>query len=373
MVEDRLSKYKSIARQVLDGKITIDSVSEFKTLLQILPDNPGLHAIFADLLENKKKFNAAAISYNTATDLYIRSGMLLSAILTKMMFWRIHKPSFQEVREFFSSIRKEKYQETDLSKFFNGLIFPELIAIVNCLERVRLSAGQIVRKTGDEEDYLYFIASGIVKDTIYKSLETGNKADKGKSKFLSENDVFGDIFPFEEKRISRFDTETTCGVELARISKKRLVGISRKFPNVARGLMILLDATSKKKHANDARKMRTADRRPFVASVGLEILPDDSSDVPIVLQGCTENISIGGVCVVLNKKYVDIIHHLESESNSKLRISFTGKAMTMKVAGTVMWSKNIFADNENKIELGIQFRGMTPKMSAMLVLFADIL
>ena len=80
-MKDRLNKHRSIARHIIDGTITIDSVSEFESMLHIFPDNAALHAAFADLLVKKKMSDAAAKSYSRAADLYIRSEMMLPAIL----------------------------------------------------------------------------------------------------------------------------------------------------------------------------------------------------------------------------------------------------------------------------------------------------
>ena len=122
----------------------------------------------------------------------------------------------------------------------------------------------------------------------------------------------------------------------------------------------------------DAHEMRKTDRRSMVASVVLEIIPEDSSDMPALLHGYTENISIGGICVVLNEKYVEIIHHFEAQPNPELWVCFSKRPMTLKVAGILIWSRNVLTEIGNKLKLGIQFKGLTPKMNAMLVSFIDI-
>ena len=46
----QLSKQISIAKHIINGSITIDSVQEFQGVLQIFPNDPALHRAYADLL-----------------------------------------------------------------------------------------------------------------------------------------------------------------------------------------------------------------------------------------------------------------------------------------------------------------------------------
>jgi hypothetical protein len=372
-VQDRLDRHRSIAKHIIEGTITIDSVSEFESMLHIFPDNPALHAAFGDLLHKKKIMDTAARSYGKAAELYKNAHMMLSAILAKIMEWRIKQPPHPEARAFFSAIREANFPDTPLRNFFNSLPYTELVAVTNRMARIRLPSGQVIKKMGDAENDLYFIATGSVRDTIYKPLKSDEKAQQKYSIYLTVNDIFGDIFPFAEEKISQTYTETVSGVELARISKKRLMEVCKKYPNVAKALGILFEAGSKKTHADPARGIRGANRYPLPINMNLEIFPDDSDDSPIVLKGYSRDISVGGVCIVLDARYANTMGMIKSLRGTEIQVCFPGESLRLNVSGNVVWRKKVFYEGDTTLALGIQFKEMTPKMRGMLVVFADMI
>jgi hypothetical protein len=241
------------------------------------------------------------------------------------------------------------------------------------MARVRLPPGQVIKKIGDAENNLYFIATGSVRDTIYKPLKSDEKTQQKYSVYLTVNDIFGDIYPFADQKFSQSYMETVSGVELARISKKRLMEVCIKFPNVAKALGVLFEASSKNKHADPSRGVRSTDRYPLPINMNLEIFPDDSDDSPVVLQGHSRDISVGGVCIVLNAKYANTMGMIKSLRNTDIQVSFPGESMRLNVSGNVVWSKKVFFEGDSTLALGIQFKEMTPKMRGMLVVFANMI
>ena len=93
----------SIAAQIIDGSIKIESTSEFENILQIFPNDPALLRAYGDLQTTKNKSGVAAQSYGKAARLFIDSGMTLQAIVSKSLQWKIYPPSDpNEIRQFFS-------------------------------------------------------------------------------------------------------------------------------------------------------------------------------------------------------------------------------------------------------------------------------
>ena len=144
-MENKINKHRSIARHIIDGSISIDSVSEFKNMLKIFPDNPALHSAFADLLAQKNLMQEAANFYGKAAGLYIGSGMLLPALLNKIMEWRVIKPTHQQARPFYDILKEADFEFTPLQVFFKSLSYPEIVAVTNRMARVRLPAGQMAQ------------------------------------------------------------------------------------------------------------------------------------------------------------------------------------------------------------------------------------
>ena len=47
--------------------------------------------------------------------------------------------------------------------------------------------------------------------------------------------------------------------------------------------------------------------------------------------------------------------------------------MTVSVTGKIVWNKEVAVGAEKTVALGIQYMNLTPKLSGLLVVFADIL
>ena len=76
-MKGQLSKQISIAKHIIDGSITIDSISEFQGMLQIFPNDPALRRAYAALLARRQILASAAQSYHQASEQYAAAGLLL--------------------------------------------------------------------------------------------------------------------------------------------------------------------------------------------------------------------------------------------------------------------------------------------------------
>lgn len=368
-----LDKKITLAERIFEGSVTIDSVKELEGMLQIFPNDPALHRAYSDLLTRKKSFDEAAKNYHKSTDLFIASGKMLPAILCKLHQWRLKKPFQQEVRQFYSLLLGGNYHETALTTFLNRLSFPEFIALINRVQQIRLPAGRAVIKIGDVEKALFWIVSGTLKSTTYQPLKK-NKTDHRKSTlFLSENHFFGDIYPFEEQKLSQSYTVTASRVELIKFSKSQLVTACKKYPNIELGIIDLVNARSKASDRGLLRTARKTERQKLQLRMNLKIYPDALSRHPVVLNGHSKDVSVGGMCIVLDAKHTSIPAVEKSIKNAKIEVCLTVEAMTVNVTGTVVWKKQVVFEGAKTVALGIQFEEMSPKLSGLLVVFADML
>ena len=70
-----LSNHISVAEQIIDGSITIDSIEEFKSILKIFPNDPALQKAFSNLLRKEKRAEEAAKSFEaTVKQLFEQTG-----------------------------------------------------------------------------------------------------------------------------------------------------------------------------------------------------------------------------------------------------------------------------------------------------------
>lgn len=368
-----LNQTISIAKHIVDGSITIDSISEFRSILRIFPNDAALHRVFADLLVRKKSFEAAMRSYSKAATLNIESGMMLQAIICKILEWRLKKPTRQRAQRFYRSLSGGKYHQTPLNVFINSLSFTEFTALVNQMTRVRMAAGRTVRKIGDRETDLYLIVTGNLKATTLLPLNGNQEGPPKTIVYLSENDFFGDIYPYDSEKISQAFVETITAAELVKISKVKLKRICKKYPNIELGLIDLFKARSEIGAESLLRKVRLIDRHKLPIKIDLQIYPGKSGDHTIVLDGYTRDVSIGGMCIVLDAKYAHVPSMYQDIKNARIQISMPGDAMKISVVGKIVWRKQVSAEDQKTVALGIQYQNMTPKLSGLLVVLADIL
>ena len=368
-----LSKQIDIAKHVIDGSLTIDSIKEFEGILQIFPKDPELHRAFSDMLMRKKRYAKAAEAYHKSADLFISSGKILPALLCKRLQWRLKKPSRNEAIRFYNTLLSGSYHETSLKLFFSSLSFSELIALMNYMERLRLPAGKTVKKIGDSEKAIYFVVSGSLRSTQYQPLKK-NESNHAKSTIqLSENDFFGSIYPFEKDNVSQSYTETASRVELIKLSKSQLIKVCKKYPNIELGLIDLVKARSNGNDTEALRTVRKTERHQLPLRMNLRIYPDAMSHHPVVLDGYSKDVSVGGMCIVLDAKYANVPTVYKSIQNAKIEISLPGEALTISVTAAIAWSKEVYHQGQKTVALGIEFEEMSPKLSGLLVVFADIL
>ncbi|MBW2479418.1 MAG: hypothetical protein JRF38_05470 [Deltaproteobacteria bacterium] len=372
-MNNQISKHISIAKHIVDGSLTIDSVKEFRSVVRIFPNDAALHRVYADLLARKNSPKPAAATYRKAATLYIESGMMLQAVVCKILEWRLDPPTPQKARRFYQALNGGRYHETSLNVFFSSLSFPEFAAVVNQLKRVRVAAGKTIKKIGAQENFLYFIAAGNVTATTLHPL-TEKEKEAGKSKaYLMENDFFGDIYPFESDKISQSYFETTAVTELIKISRSALKRLCKKFPNIELGIIDLLKARSAAEDDDILRKVRRTARHHLPIKMDLQIYPGKSGHHPIVLEGYSRDVSIGGMCIVLDPGYEHLPSMYREIKDSRVQISMANEAMKLSVAGKMVWSKAVDFEGQKTIALGIQYQNMTPKLSGLVVVFADIL
>jgi len=290
---------RNTIEHVIDGSIVINSIDLMLDILKKYPAEPDLVRIYADLILKYKMHEAAAKAYNRAAILFLNSGKMLPAIVAKISQWHIEMPSDQHVKSFLSELdsNNNHNRELPIGHFFSKLSIHELKALCSLFENIRLPDGQVVKEIGDTEDHLFFIVSGRLKDSIYLTLQNQRKVFRKPTLTLSENDFFGDIYPFNKEQRSQSYIETLEPVELVRIPKEKLMRICRKYPNIELGIIDLLSIRSITDKEAPVDEIRRETRHKFTLRLELEIYPEYAPDQAIYLEGDSEDISIGGMSI----------------------------------------------------------------------------
>ena len=357
-MDEPIDRQESLVTRIIDGSITIDSLKEFENLLKIFPDNPRLHRVFADFLTQKKPFDAVN-AYEISANLFTKAGQLLQAIVSKIFEWRLAKPSHQEEQEFYSDLHKGSSKEVPVQRFFAGLVFEQLIAFMNELTPRYIPEQTMMKKFGDRETHMSFVVSGALEQTTHHPLKKYEKVREKTKKDLIENDFFGEIYPFEEEKVSQTDIKTITRVELAEISKSMLTKICRQNPDVELLVDHLYLARLKSDEKEFAKIVRKTVRHQVPTQINLKVFQDHGDKAPLELSGFTNDISLGGASVVLGATY-QVGHSFNLIGrNVKIQMCLPIESIVINMLGTIVWGKDVPLEGKTTTIVGIQFKEMT--------------
>jgi hypothetical protein len=187
---------------------------------------------------------------------------------------------------------------------------------------------------------------------------------------LAENDFFGEIYPFNKEHRSLSYVETLEPVELVRIPKEKLMRICRKYPNIELGIIDLLSIRSLNDSAEPSEKIRNETRHKFTLRLQLEIYPEHSPDRAIHLEGDSEDISIGGMSIIIDPTAAadsNAVSSLEkSIPNAKINVSVVTHTLLLKISGRIIWRREVVSNGAKTFAIGMQFDEMSPKIRGLL-------
>lgn len=366
MIDKGMDTQSSIVKRVIDGSVTIDSVEEFEHIVRIFPDDPGVYRAFADLLAEKKSLDAAASAYRRASRLFLDLGMLLQAMVAKILEWRIVQPSHREGRAFYWAIQATIHPEFPVGDFISNLTYPELVAVMVNLIRVRFPADKIVKSAGDPAQDLFFVVSGGLRETRHDILAEQGEGKESPPIDLAANDCFGDIYPLESRKMSESEVKTVTRVELVKISRERLMEICQKYTNIERGLERLYAAHFQDDGEKAPRMVRKMTRHQLPTRVRLNIYSQESNSNPVLVEGFTEDISLGGACLLLGDRYRTGPAELLKGKKVGVEIDLPKADLQVHVPGFIVWSKDVSSEEEKTTAVGVEFSELSEEDRAAL-------
>lgn len=347
-----------IVQRIIEGSLRLSSIDEFEKLLANYDDNPDIHREYADFLSQRKYVDDAYSAYNKAADLYIQTDKALQAIVAKIRAWSLVKPSHEQGRAFYADIRRTTSGTSALQTFFSELSYPEFIGIMLRMIRIRFPADQFIVKYGDPANDIYFIVSGTVEERMHMPAGKRGESPGTAVKFLSDNDIFGEIFPLEQFNVSPSDIKTVTAVELVKIKKPILTEIIKKHSGIQKRLINLYKGPSGNAKDRSWTSVRRSVRHEIPIKVHLTVaLKDDTSELAAV--GYTRDISLGGACIELIEQRWGALLESIVDAESILQIYLPNVDEMLEIPGTVLWMKKEMQAQEEVPIIGIQFNKLS--------------
>ena len=371
LIDTQYDDQINIADHIINGSIEIRSIEAFKEILKRFPDNWALLKMYAEMLQKKGLPEEALKTYANASKNSLEANKVLEAITYKILQWRIAKPEKLEAQKELTEIKKNIGEDTPLQIIFGNLSFQEIIAIFSQIEIVNYTAGKVIKKIGDIEDNLYFVVSGTLKDSFFLTIENDEKIYRKPTIYRTENDFFGDIYPFDRENKCKSYIESMEQVVLIRITRKKLFAICQKYQKIELALMDLFNIRSKIDVGDSHAKLRRSQRFQLMLSLNLIVYPKASSKKTINLNGFTSDISISGMCYILDDESYKLSLNNPTFSqtlqNAQVQINLSVESLSLTVKGRVAWKREVSFEGRKTLSLGISFETLSPKIKGMLI------
>jgi CRP-like cAMP-binding protein len=342
-------------------------------LLNMFPKDAALHRSLADWLARSGKSAAAIETYEAAARLFLNQGNVLPAVAAKLMQWGRVKPTHEDIQALYSRVRSCQTGKYPLADFFIRLAYPEMVAVLSVMELIEAPIGRAVRKFGTVENHLYLVVSGAFSSTRFMPPNGREDPLSGNPVILRENDVFGTIFPLDRQTVSPAFVKALSSSEAIRISKQRLVDACRAYPSVTAALEKLCTGKAQTAGSSEARTQSADNRRSMTLRLTVAFASQADENPMTVLEGHSNNISVGGACVVLAATGNEKLPPALTGQDVRIRVSLPGDSVAIDILGRTAWVHPAIVEGKVCIVLGIQFKQMTPQMIGYLMILSEIL
>jgi hypothetical protein len=147
--------------------------------------------------------------------------------------------------------------------------------------------------------------------------------------------------------------------------------ISKRYPNVELGLIDLYKVRKQAGHEVVKSSVRKIGRHQLPLKINLHIFTDTDQKEPLILDGYSRDVSVGGLCVILDGKYKSIRSIYKTVKTAKIEMSLPEEELALKVSGNIVWSREFSWKNKKIVALGFRFKEMSPKFRGMFFMMAD--
>lgn len=349
---------RSILNRLVEGSLNLGSEKEYQDLMSLFPNKGEIARAYGDFLSEREKMNEAFRNYTHASRLFLGEGKTFQSIVSKILAWRIFKPTHAEGRTFHLALQASVKEESPLRYLFNNIAYQELIALMLRLVRVQFHAGQTIIHTGQVCEDIFFVVSGTLEESTAHSVGTKENRSELSRQRLFDNDIFGDIFPIHKNTTSLSDIKAVTRVEVVKIGKAGLVETCKKYPRLEQLFSRLYKGPSGGINGRSWPKVRRSTRHDNPVRVTVMLALRQRDPTPIAFEGMSRDISLGGACIDLGLKYGSLRTETLSNTKSIMEIRLpTGEGIS--IPGWIAWSKKIEEPGGTSIIAGIKFEPLS--------------
>jgi CRP-like cAMP-binding protein len=364
---------RNIIDQFLQSEIKVQCPEILRGLLKQYPEEPSLLKMYADLLNKSDVANASHKIYQKAAKIFLDKGRIIRAVAAKLAQWQICTPDHNEVIEFIMDLQKSSRGEKALNRFLRELKPEEAAALLSEFELSQFNSKSVIKSAGDLEDRLYFVVSGTLKDSLFLAIDNNEKLYRTPTAYLSEEDYFGNVYPFDQATECRSQIESTSKVELISISKGNLTQICKNYPSIERQLIELLQIRAFNSVGNQPKRLRSEKRIKLHLNFGLEIILKTNAHTSIYVTGYSNDVSIGGICLILDEISLSSASEIPTFEKffdrAEVRVSLQIENLTLQLPGKIQWSRKVFQNSRTSMAIGIQFSEISPRLRGLLLAF----
>lgn len=365
---------KTTADHIVDGSVLIDSMEAFASILKDFPGRPELLRMHADLLAERRLIKAAVRRYNEAASLFLDSGRLLQAWVSKILQWQLQRPSRDQLLEFHRAIESTPHNGSPADDFLQNLDPLERMAVFSHSRRIAAPAQQNILLAEKRHADLYLVVSGGLRESCFEMISQKPTFRRETCRVLAESDSFGEVYPFSEEVPAQPHVVTTSRVELLVISKRHLMRACRKYPHVESGVIRLWRYRSQRKSDAVSNGIRRGVRYNIPTCMSIEILPDVKEEPSIIMKGYCRDLSVSGVSFIPERNRASASGVPVDEDDlirRRVRVTIPAEELSVAISGKIVRKRSVMVKGVTFQSLGIQFAKMSPRLRGVFFAFAE--
>jgi CRP-like cAMP-binding protein len=359
-----------LSDNIANGSVIVRTPEAFLQVLRQFPDNPDLLFMYARLLLESGSEQSAFAIFENARDLLLSAGRLVKAIAAQAIMLHLRPVATPDVCRFLDALDTSKADPLPGNLFLKSLAIDEKLDFLRHLHILSLPPQTVVKKIGDPEQSLYFVASGELKESVYQLIANNDTSYHSPDKVLKEGDRFGNIYPYTEEVRSKSIVESITQVALAVLPKNDAIQLCKKYPRFENNIITLCNIRSSKRSISNGSRTRKSLRYPVRVNTHVQVLTEKGDEPEFDLTGCSKDISLSGVGVIVNQCSKKIIQQLgfllENDQRRKTKSIFSDTHMSLTVSGELVRFQEIIENGRKTVMLGIQFDDIAPNQRGLL-------